>query len=135
GQSYWTANSKGASEGVPMIPKAVGAAGSESIHLLPGMNGTMQVQLKQFREAFLLPASAVFTRGGKTYILVVVEGVTKLVPVRVQVNDGVLAKVLLLEHTGGLDAARELTGSEEIVRSRQTEVGEGQAVTTTVEPW
>jgi hypothetical protein len=60
--------------------------------------------------------------------------------VRVQVNDGRLAKVVVVERPAGLSAAgrevvRELTGAEQIVASRQLEIGEGQAVRATLEDW
>ena len=57
------------------------------------MPASMRVYLDRVAEAFLLPTNAVFGSGGKTFILVVRDGVTKQLPVRVQVNDGRMAKV------------------------------------------
>jgi hypothetical protein len=61
---------------------------------------------------------------------VVENGVTRQIPVAVQVNDGTLVKVAAVIPTaGGRQEMRELTGTEVIVVSRQLEVGEGQPVT------
>ena len=60
------------------------------------MTGAVHLRLQRFADAFVLPASAVFSRGGKTYLLEVKDGVTRLVPVRVQVNDGTVAKVVVI---------------------------------------
>src|SRR5439155_6180065 len=103
----------------PLFPHVEG--GSPGVtRLLPGMSGQMRVQLQKFANAFLLPSSAVFTRGGKSYILEVKDGVTQLVPVRVQVNDGRLAKVAVVARSanirvGEAETLRELDGTEEIV--------------------
>jgi multidrug efflux pump subunit AcrA (membrane-fusion protein) len=131
GEAGWSTLRKGASEGLPTYPRA-GGQGAPAQLLLPGMTGTMRVELRQFNGGCLLPAGAVFNRGGKSYVLQVTDGVTRLVPVRVQVNDGVLAKVVVV---GDGQEPRELTGAEEIVRTRQTEIGEGRKVAGAVEPW
>jgi hypothetical protein len=61
---------------------------------------------------------------------VVENGVTRQVPVAVQVNDGTLVKVAaVIPAAGGRQVMRELTGNEVIVVSRQLEIGEGQPVT------
>jgi hypothetical protein len=74
------------------------------------------------------------------YVLEVHNGKTRLVTVRVQVNDGRLAKVAVVERPaggrgGGREVVREFTGVEQIVASRQLEIGEGQAVRATPEAW
>jgi multidrug resistance efflux pump len=103
--------------------------------LLPGMSGYMRVSLNDFHNAYLLPSGAVFSRGGKQYILVVKEGIAQFTPVRVQVNDGTLAKVVLLPRAGEMDVVRELTGEEEVILNRQAEISEGQAVIPTLTKW
>ena len=96
----------------------------------------MKVYLDRVSAAYLLPSSAVYSQGGKTYILVVQDGMTQQIPVRVQVNDGRMAKVALLATTGeGGTAVRELTGNEEVVVSRQMEVGDRAKVRTVVGDW
>ena len=92
----------------------------------------MKVFLDRVAAAYLLPASAVYGSGGKTYVLLVQNGVTKQVPVRVQVNDGRMAKVALLTSAGSV---QELTGNEEVVLSRQLEVGDGVKVRTVLGEW
>src|SRR5260370_40143254 len=60
--------------------------------LEPGMYGTMKLVLQKFEQAYLVPASAVFERGGRACIFEVQDGKAHLVPVRVQLEDGVQAK-------------------------------------------
>jgi hypothetical protein len=106
--------------------------------LLPGMTGYIRLYLDHFTNACLLPSSAVFSRGGKPYILVVEDGVTRQVPVKVQVDDGRLVKIAILTRPNGPrgpQVLRELTGNEEVVLNRQLEVGEGQKVRVTREDW
>ena len=96
----------------------------------------MRLDLQNFTDTFLLPSRAVYGRAGQSYLLVVENGVTRQVPVSVQMNDGTLAKVAsVLPAAGGRQVTRELTGNEVIVVSRQLEVGEGQRVTPVPENW
>jgi multidrug resistance efflux pump len=116
-------------DGVPEPPR-----------LLPGMSGQMTVYLQRFANAYLLPSSAVFNRGGKQYIEVIKDGHVHLLPVRVQVNDGTRAKMTVVvrpanAHTGERETLRELAGDEEVVASRQSELQEGQAVHAVAEDW
>jgi HlyD family secretion protein len=109
-------------------------------HLIPGMNGSMQLVLNQFSDAYLLPASAVFSVGGTPFILVVEDGRTRRLPVKVQVNDGKLVKLAVVEssrdpHGRRQESTHELTGNELIVASRQMEVGEGQRVKVVAGEW
>ncbi len=104
--------------------------------IYPGTTATMWLDLQKFAYAMLLPSSAVFTRSGQAYILVADNGVTQMVPVVVQVNDGKMAKVAIVTtHNGGQPRTRELTGQELIVLHRQLEVGEGRRVQPIVEDW
>jgi len=103
--------------------------------LVPGMTATVRLDLENFADAFLLPSGAVFGKAGQSYILVVEDGVTKGVPVAVQVNDGTLVKVAAVTPAGGRQVTRELTGREVIVVARQLEVGEGTRVTPVFENW
>jgi hypothetical protein len=104
------------------------------------MSGYMRLELNQFANAYLVPSSAIFSRGGKPYLLEVKDGISKLLPVRVQVNDGTLAKVSVIVRMkdvrgGDQEVLQELGGDEEIIASRQAEVGEGQTVQATLESW
>src|SRR5262249_12793886 len=105
--------------------------------LVPGMNGYMRLHLDRFGEALLLPSSAVFSRGGKQYIMTVREGGAKTVPVEVQINDGRLVKVAVLQEDPQTGHAhlQELTGSEEIVATRQAELENGQRVVSALQEW
>ena len=120
-----------------MLPVIQGA--DSAARLLPGMSGYMRLKLRQFRNGYLIPSSAVFTRGGKPYLLEVdKQGATKLVPVRVQINDGRLAKVSVIVQDasptkGRPEVLRELNGEETILLNRQAEIGEGQTVKVTLE--
>lgn len=130
---------KSVTDPLPLPPVARGGS-ADPPRLLPGMSGQMTVQLQKFANTYLLPSSAVFTRGGKPYVLVVKDGTVHFVPVRVQVNDGRVAKVTVVARqanarTGETELLRELTGDEEVVASRQSEFGENQPVRAVAEDW
>ncbi|MFO0850080.1 MAG: efflux RND transporter periplasmic adaptor subunit [Gemmataceae bacterium] len=108
--------------------------------LIPGMTGTMKLLLRHFPGGYVVPSTAVYSRSGTPYVLLVEDGVTKQYPVQVQVNDGRVAKVVFV--TRRRDAAgvahevvSELTGREVVVAGRQLEVGEGVAVRPAVTDW
>jgi hypothetical protein len=89
----------------------------------------VRLDLENFGDAFLLPSGAVYGRAGQSYILVVEDGVTRQIPVTVQMNDGALVKAAaVIPAAGGRQTTRELTGNEVIVATRQLEVGEGARV-------
>jgi multidrug resistance efflux pump len=138
-RNYWSRHSRSKTDPFPMMPKLNGT--ETAPQLLPGMTGYMRLNLQRFKDSHLLPSSAVFTRGGKPYILEVDdEGLTHLLPVRVQVNDGKLAKVSVIVQEavpahGEAEVLRELTGEETIILNRQAEIGEGQEVRVSLEEW
>ncbi|MBA4187316.1 MAG: hypothetical protein C0467_04775 [Planctomycetaceae bacterium] len=103
--------------------------------IVAGTTATMRLDLEKFGDSYLLPAGAVYGRAGQPYILVVENGVTRQVPVVVQMNDGTLAKVATVVSSGGQQLIRELTGNEVIVATRQLEVGEARKVTPVSEKW
>ena len=128
------ADHKGWHEGYAHIPEW----GPEGHYrrIVPGTTANMRLDLEKFGESFLLPAGAVFSRAGQSYILVVEGGTTKAVAVAVQINDGTLTKVAaVLPVAGGRQVTRELTGDEVIVATRQLEVGEGRKVTPVIDKW
>lgn len=107
------------------------AAPPTSRQLLPGMNGYMRLKLNDQAGAWLVPSSAVFSRGGQQYVMLVEAGRVELTPAIVQLNDGALARIALVRQTkGGQASVVELTGQEEIVESRQAELDDGQFVRT-----
>lgn len=128
---------KGAMDTYPAFPEWDGVAGRHAI--FSGMTGRMRLALERFTDAQLLPSSAVFTLGGKPYILVVEDGKAKRVPVRIQINDGQLVKVAVITHPAGTmstqEQVRELTGKEEVIASRQSELGDGQPVRAVPGTW
>ncbi|HEY1380001.1 MAG TPA: efflux RND transporter periplasmic adaptor subunit [Gemmataceae bacterium] len=139
GRDQLNARLKSMTDPLPLPPVARGAP-AETPRLLPGMSGQMTVQLQKFANAYLLPSSTVFTRGGKPYILVVKDGTIHSLPVRVQVNDGRVAKVTVVARqanarTGETELLRELTAEDEVVASRQSEFGENQPVRAVAEDW
>jgi multidrug resistance efflux pump len=95
--------------------------------LLPGMYGTMKLVLRNFRNAHLIPSQAVFSKGGKSYVFLVKDAMVHLQAVEVQVDDGVLAKVIVLEGNRR-DRRRELTAEDQIVLSNQGELSDEQKV-------
>jgi multidrug efflux pump subunit AcrA (membrane-fusion protein) len=103
--------------------------------LLPGMYGTMQLVLRNFKNASLIPSSTVFSKGGKPYIYLVKDDVARLTPVEVQVDDGVLAKVQVIQGTGKTARRRELNANDRIVQSNQGELSDGQAVQPNLVSW
>ena len=132
-------DSKSIDDPLPALPVVSG--GKAAPKLIPGMSGYMRLNLRSFHDSYLIPSSsAVFNRGGKPYILEVADGLTHLLPVRVQVNDGNLARVSVIVQQevpgkGLAEVSRELTGQDVIVLSRQAEIGEGQRVKVTLEDW
>jgi hypothetical protein len=87
----------------------------------------------------VLPNTAVYSRSGTSYVLLVEDGKTKQVPVRVQVSDGKTVRVARLETrttaTGRRDVLTELTGRERVVIARQLEIGDGATVTVGPTEW
>ena len=130
---------KGSEETCPVCALPPSPADSPR-RLVPGMTGAMKLLLRRFADAYVLPSRAVYTRGGKPYILVVRDGVTHQVPVRVQVNDGRVAQVAVVtrrkDATGAArEVLAELTGDELVVDTRQLELGDGAAVAPAVTDW
>lgn len=116
--------------------------GKDAPRLLAGMYGTMKLVLQRFAKVRLVPTSAVFERNGKTYVFEVKDdGKAHLVRVRVQLDDGVEAKVARKFQrknvkTGQLEEVlQDFTGDEEIIRSGQGEIAEGQIVKPTLVDW
>jgi multidrug efflux pump subunit AcrA (membrane-fusion protein) len=128
------ADHKGWHQGVALTPDW--GPDSRAHPIVPGTTATMRLDLEKFTDTFLLPSGAVYGKAGQSYILVVEDGVTRAVPVAVQVNDGTLVKVAaVIPATGGRQVTRELTGNEVIVATRQLEVGEGTRVTPVFDKW
>jgi hypothetical protein len=85
--------------------------------------------------SYLIPSSALFSQGGRSYIFEVKDGVAHLVPVEVQVDDGRLAKIAMVVRSGNEEVKKELTGEEIIVASNQGELSDGQSVHSVPAEW
>jgi multidrug resistance efflux pump len=81
GLTVLRAASRAATEGFrkgphDQIPCRAAAANSEGLtpNLLPGMSGMLQLELGRFENSYVLPSGAVFSRGGKPYVLLCRKG-------------------------------------------------------------
>jgi hypothetical protein len=104
------------------------------------MSGSMKLTIGGFGTSYVLPSTAVYSRSGTSYLLLVRDGLTHQVPVKVQVNDGKTVRLAMLERAAGRDGIRreqlmELTGQELVVLSRQLEIGEGVRVNAGLSDW
>jgi HlyD family secretion protein len=102
--------------------------------LKTGMYGSMTLLLEDFSRARLVPAGAVFAVGNQSCIFEVRDGHAVRVPVRVELEDGVQVKIVKIVRstdpkTGkSVERDEELTDKDEIVRSGQGELADGQPV-------
>jgi HlyD family secretion protein len=96
--------------------------------LLPGMYGTMQLALRNFQNAYLLPSDAILQDGGESYIYLLKDGKARKVPIEIQTNDGRLAKVALVVKKGQQLLHEELTGQEQVIYSNLGDLTDGEAV-------
>jgi HlyD family secretion protein len=109
--------------------------------LKPGMYGDMSLLLEDFSQSRLVPAGAVIASANHSYIFEVRDGRAIRVPVRVQYEDGVQAKIVKVVRstdpkTGRpLEKNEELTDRDEIVRSGQGELADGQPVKAVAANW
>ena len=120
---------------LPLFPAVTVTSGSKKVQLLPGMYGDMKLVLKNFKNAELLPSSAVFSRGGVRYVFLVRDGKAVLTHVDVQAENGTLDKVLVSETKDGEEVWRELLPTDEVVNSNQGELRDGQEIKTVPVEW
>jgi HlyD family secretion protein len=131
-------STKGDTDAMP--PRAFPADAAPTRRLLPGMTGGLKLKVGGYGESFVLPSTAVYSRSGSSYILVVADGKTNQRPVRVQVTDGKTVRVAVLAKRRDADGTSrdvltDLTGSEEVVVARQLEVGDGVPVKVAPSEW
>lgn len=129
---------KGQNDAIPV--RAFPTSAANSPRLIPGMTGNIRLTVGGFGDSFVLPNTAVYSRSGTSYILVVKDGRTKQVPVRVQLTDGKTVRLAVIDKRKGADGGSrdvlaELTGQEEIVVARQLEIGDGASVKTGLSEW
>lgn len=128
-------------KGDPLPPSALPHRDEyNATRLLPGMLGTLSLVLRDFGGASILPSTAVYTRAGQPYILLIEGGKARQYPVRVQVDDGRIALVSVITSRTEADGrTRErlagLSGYELVVASRQLELTDGQPVTPIEADW
>lgn len=108
--------------------------------LLPGMTATMKLAIGSFGKSYVLPKTAVYSRSGTTYMLLVQNGITRQIPVRVQFDDGKTVRVSVASRKQGAsgkvhDVFVDLTGKEEVVVARQLEIGDGAQVQANLSQW
>jgi multidrug resistance efflux pump len=122
---------------LPVFPEVNGrpAPAGPGVRLLPGMFGTMRLELQKFDNAWLVPSTALVSEGGRSFLYLARDGKAVRVPVAVQVDDGRLAKVALDEVVDGREVRHELTGREAVVVSNQGELSDGQAVKAVPSAW
>ncbi len=112
---------------LPILPEfAIATNNAQPNRLIPGMYGTMTLVLKAFGQIELIPSQAIIRHGGLTTIYVVKDGKAHEMSVKVQVDDGTLAHVVMLGKHGEMLGG--LTDCEQVIVSNQEELSEGQAV-------
>ncbi|HXG08503.1 MAG TPA: efflux RND transporter periplasmic adaptor subunit [Gemmataceae bacterium] len=95
--------------------------------LKPGMYGQVSLTLQAIEGAWVIPATAVFSRGGENYVIQVENGIARRQRVHLLYDDGhevAVAKVIR-------DREVPLDGSEELVVSNKGELRDGQRVRAT----
>jgi hypothetical protein len=140
GRIAWDDNSKGIMDPLPVMPDAsTGKFRGPAQRLLPRMYGHMKLLLKNFQNDYLIPSKAIFSVGGTKYVIMVRDGKAHRQAIDVEMNDGTVAKVLLLisKSADGTEpeATEELTGNEEIVANGQSEINDGQPVRAQLTSW
>ena len=104
------------------------------------MNGSLRLAVGGSVNSQILPSTAVYSRSGAKYILVVEHGKTVQKPVRVQLNDGQRVRLAMVSRTTSPDGTVQeeltgLSGSEEVVANNQLQVGEGVEVRVSPVDW
>jgi multidrug resistance efflux pump len=110
------------------------------LRLLPGMTANVTLTLGGYGQSYVLPSPAVYSRGGAAFLMLVEGGVTREVPVRVQLNDGKTVRVALLGKKRDADGKTrdvltDLTGKEQVVVARQAEFGNAARVQVAPSDW
>ena len=118
---------------LPVLPRILGQKepGLEA-PLLSGTYCNMRLSMHNFGKVPLLPSTAMFSKGGKTYLYLVRNGMTQLVAARVVVDNGIQALVSIAP-VG--QTPRYLRGDDQVVLSNQGELSDGQSVKPTEVGW
>ena len=111
---------------LPQLPR--GLAEGAAARLLPGMYGQMKLVVKRFDKEPLVPSSAIVRRGGMPFLFRIEDGVARLRPVTVEIDDGTMAAVTWVEKADGQQVRRPLRTDELVVASNQGELVDGSRV-------
>jgi multidrug efflux pump subunit AcrA (membrane-fusion protein) len=103
--------------------------------LMPGMYGTMKLVLRKFGDATLVPSSALVSQGGRYFIYLVKGGKAVRTLIDQPLDDGRLAKVVIVETVDGRTVRRSLSRDETVIVSNQGELSDGQAVKVAPSEW
>ncbi len=96
--------------------------------LVLGMTGSMKVELENLGSAAVIPSGALFSKGGKPHLILVEEGIARLYPAVVQLDDGKVAVAQIPIDLTKPGITRHLTPDDLVILNRQTEVQDGTAV-------
>ncbi len=109
--------------------------------LTPGMYGLATLLLEDFGQSLLVPTSAIFASAEHSYVFEVRDGRAVRIPVRVQFEDGVQAKIVKIVRAidpkthAQAEKYEDLSDKDEIVRSGQGELADGQPVKAVAVDW
>lgn len=108
--------------------------------LMPGMNGSLRLAIGAAGTAFVLPSTAVFSKSGAKYILVIRNGKTQVLPVKVQLNDGQRVQLAIVSRKTSTEGtvAEDLTDLEEdeiVVVANQLQIDDGIDVHVSLTEW
>jgi multidrug efflux pump subunit AcrA (membrane-fusion protein) len=108
---------------LPVFPGGLSAG--QKADLMPGMFGTMKLLINRFKDAPLIPSTAILRLGGVPYLVKVENGIARRKPVSVEFDNGTLARVRWSE--GG--TITDLTVNDEILSANQAAIEDGTPVT------
>lgn len=123
-----------------VFPDAAFSGNEATRRLLPGMNGSLRLAIGGSGTGFVLPSTAVFSKSGAKYILVVTHGKTESLPVRVQLNDGQRVRIATVRRTTSPDGTvveelSALRGDEDVVAANQLQIGDAVQVRVSPIEW
>lgn len=122
------------------FPDPAFATNNVTKRLLPGMNCSIRLAIGGAGTSYILPSTAVFSKSGAKYILVVANGKTQSLPVRVQLNDGQRVRIAIVTRKISLDGTAQeelvgLRGDEDVVATNQLQVGDDVQVRISPTDW
>lgn len=107
---------------LPVFPG--GLKTGESAGLMPGMFGMAKISTTRFKDAPLIPSTAILRLGGVPYLVKVENGVARRKPIAVELDNGTLARVRWSE--GG--TITDISVNDEIISANQSAIEDGTPV-------